>query len=262
VVFADGVSRTYSGEDAHRVGYNTAYLASLFASAPRPIGRDVLEIGCSDGLVCDMMLHLGARRVTGIDVMETAGCGYRGESIEYLAMDATRLSFRDASFDLAYSIATFEHLPRPQETLEEMVRVLRVGGIGYVQAGPLYYSPFGHHMFGYFGNEPWLHLRLSKEVIRCLAIERGIGGRIADDFGLTIEEYLDQMLSPDHINGLALAQYGLAAFRRRTDIEVLKFDVSQEGAELLTPAMLRDIGQVPRESLTQHGFEILFRRIE
>jgi SAM-dependent methyltransferase/glycosyltransferase involved in cell wall biosynthesis len=262
VVFADGVSRAYSGEDAHRVGYNTAYLASLFASTPRPSGRDVLEIGCSDGLVCDMMLHLGARRVTGIDVMETAGCGYRGESIEYLAMDATRLSFRDASFDLAYSIATFEHLPRPRKTLEEMVRVLRVGGVGYVQAGPLYYSPFGHHMFAYFGDEPWIHLRLSKEAIRCLAIERGIGGRIADDFGLTIDEYLDQMLSPDHINGLALAQYGLDAFRRRTDIEVLKFNVSQEGADLLTPALLRAIGQVPRESLTQHGFEMLFRRLE
>ena len=32
--------------------------------------------------------------------------------------------------------------------------VLKVGGYGYVQMGPLYHSPFGHHMFAYFQDYP------------------------------------------------------------------------------------------------------------
>jgi ubiquinone/menaquinone biosynthesis C-methylase UbiE len=261
VVFPDGAQRTYTGEDAHRLGYNKAYLASIFSMVPVPVGKDVLEIGCSDGLVCDMMSHLGARRVTGIDVMETTGCAYRGESIEYHSMEATHLKFPDAAFDLAYSIATFEHLPHPRKTLEEMVRVLRVGGVGYVQAGPLFHSPFGHHMFAYFGDQPWIHLRRSKKQIRGYAEKRGIDRQVAEDLGLTIEQYLDQMLSTDHINGLALAEYGLDRFRQRQDVEILKFNVSREGEDLLNPEILREISGVRTECLTEHGFEILFRRL-
>jgi SAM-dependent methyltransferase len=260
VVFPDGECRTYLGEDTHRLGYNKAYLASLFSSVPVPAGQDVLEVGCSDGLVCDMMAHLGARSVTGVDVMQTTGCAYPGERIRYQSMDATCLTFPDGSFDLVYSIATFEHLPRPTQTLEEIVRVLRLGGIGYVQAGPLFFSPFGHHMFAYFGDQPWIHLRRSKKRILGYALKRGIDQRVAEDFGLTMIEYLDQMLSNDHINGLALSEYGLDAFRRRPDVEILKFNVSLEGEDLLTPQIEAEIGGIPPERLTQHGFEILFRR--
>jgi GT2 family glycosyltransferase/SAM-dependent methyltransferase len=260
VVFPDGQCRTYLGEDAHRLGYNKAYLASLFSSVPVPAGQDVLEVGCSDGLVCDMMSHLGARSVTGVDVMQTTGCAYPGDRIRYQSMDATRLMFRDGSFDLVYSIATFEHLPHPTQTLEEIVRVLRPGGIGYVQAGPLYFSPFGHHMFAYFGDQPWIHLRRSKKRILGYAAKRGIDERVAEDFGLTMIEYLDQMLSSDHINGLSLSEYGLDVFRRRPDVEILKFNVSREGEDLLTPQIEAEIGGILPERLTQHGFEILFRR--
>jgi hypothetical protein len=152
-------------------------------------------------------------------------------------------------------------LPRPAATIEEMLRVLRVGGVGYVQAGPLYYSPFGHHMFGYFGNEPWIHLRLSRKQLHRLAEDRGIDKQVLQDFDVTFDEYLDQILSADHINGLMLNEYGLDAFRNRPDVEVLKFKVSREGDELLTPDILRDVRNVVPERLTEHGFEIVFRRL-
>ena len=196
VVFPDGECRTYVGEDAHRLGYNKAYLASLLSNVPVPTGQDVLEVGCSDGLVCDMMSHLGARRVTGIDVMETTGCAYRSEKIAYQSMDATRLMFPDASFDLVYSIATFEHLPHPMQTLAEIARVLRPGGVGYVQAGPLYFSPFGHHMFAYFADQPWVHLRRSRKRIRGYAVKRGIEKSVFEDLGLTIDEYWTRCFRP------------------------------------------------------------------
>jgi hypothetical protein len=68
------------------------------------------------------------------------------------------------------------------------------------------------------------------------------------------------MLSSDHINGLSLSEYGLDVFRRRPDVEILKFNVSREGEDLLTPQIEAEIGGILPERLTQHGFEILFRR--
>jgi SAM-dependent methyltransferase len=214
-------------------------------------------------MVCDMMARLGARRVTGIDIMQTTGCNYPDERIDYRVMDATRLECSDRSFDLVYSIATFEHLPQPQATLGEMRRALRVGGFGYVQAGPLFYSPFGHHMFAYFGDQPWIHLRWSKAQIAEHASKAGIAKRIQEDLGLSTKEYLGQMLSKDHINGLKLLDYGLDAFCSRSDVRVVKYHVSKEGEDLLTDALRAEIRikGIRADRLTEHGFELLFQRI-
>src|SRR5262249_2432074 len=45
-----------------------------------------------------------------------------------LQMDASRMDFPDASFDLVYSFNVFEHLPDPAVVLEEKIRVTRPGG--------------------------------------------------------------------------------------------------------------------------------------
>lgn len=98
VLHANGGKRLYSGESLHRLVYNKAYLASMFQVIPQPVGKKVLEVGCSDGLVCDIFSLSGAEKVTGIDVMKTTGCRFPGKNIEYQAMDAAQLSFEDKIF--------------------------------------------------------------------------------------------------------------------------------------------------------------------
>lgn len=260
IVYAPGEARTYAGEHLQRLLYNTAYLANLFASVPQAPGRTILELGCSDGMICDLLARLGAREVFGIDVLESVGCAYPGDGIHYRVMDGTALEFPDLFFDLAISVATLEHVPDPARILRELKRVLKVGGYGYVQAGPLYYSPFGHHMFDYFGDYPWIHLRLNRQAIVAHAERRGIDARITADLAISCEEYVEGMLNPDHLNGLCLEDYGLDDFMAAPDIAVRRFKVSCEGRELLNREILSQLGGFNRKQLIEHGFELVFQR--
>lgn len=260
IITAPGVSRTYIGENLHRLIYNKSYLSSMFQCVPSPAGKDVLEIGCSDGLVCDILSACGARRVRGIDVMKTTGRGFRSDNIEYLVMDGARTDFADESFDIVYSIATMEHVPDPAAVLAEILRVTRRGGYAYIQAGPLYHSPFGHHMFAYFANYPWIHLLNSTDEIIDLAKHDGVASRIERDLACPAEDYIRGMLTREHVNGLFLEEYGLEKFKARPDVEVLKFNVSYEGEDKITPAVLNALAPLERSHLTEHGFELAFRR--
>lgn len=262
IVHANGARRSYLGENLHRLIYNKAYLCSMFEVVPDPLGSTVLEVGCSDGLVCDIFALLGAKKVVGIDVMQTVGCSFPHPAIEYRTMEAGRLDFPDRSFDIVYSIATLEHVPNPAAVLDEIVRVLKIGGYAYVQAGPLYHSPFGHHMFAYYGDYPWIHLRKSKEEIVAYSREKCIAGAVQRDYGISIEKYIDEMLSFDHVNGLFLNEFGLEDIRKRHDVRILKFNRSYEGQEILTAEIKRELRRFDEAQLTEHGFEIAFQRLQ
>jgi SAM-dependent methyltransferase len=259
IAIFDGGARSYKGEDIHRIVYNKSYLSSMFSVVPATRGKRVLEVGCSDGLVCNMILATQPSRIVGIDVLATVGCNYPDPAIEYLNMDAERMSFEADTFDLTYSIATLEHCQEPLRVIEEMLRVTRPGGYCYVQAGPLYYSPYGHHMFGYFDEFPWLHLRLSKDQIVQYARRTRADVQIRENLGRPAEDYIDSMLRREHINGKRFAEYRLDEFAKRRDIEVLKYTRSYEGESLLTPGILAEVKNVAREDLIAHGFELAFR---
>lgn len=257
-----GQRRVYQGENLHRLVYNKAYLSSMFQSVGLPTKKTVLEVGCSDGLVCDIVRLCGAETVVGIDVMRTVGCKYQDQRIHHSITDGAHLGFRDESFDLSYSIATFEHVPDPYSVLKEMLRVTKVGGYCYVQAGPLYHSPFGHHMFAYFQDYPWAHLRKDRQQLNVYLSETRLEKAIERDHGMSGEEYIDSMLTQDHLNGLLLADYGLDEFKRRDDVKVLKFNISHEGGDMLTQQILVEVPGFDPENLVEHGFEIAFQRLK
>ena len=261
VINDDGLFSTYTGEDVHRVTYNKSYLISMMDVVPFSNEDRVLEIGCSDGLVCNMLKNLGMSEVVGIDLMETVGVAYPGRKISYEKMDAESIVYPDESFNLILSIATLEHIANPAKVFDEAVRVTKVGGYGYLQAGPLYCSPFGHHMFSYFQDYPWIHLRLSRDEILTYMKDQGIDKAIREDYGLDAKIYLNQMLNRSHLNGLLLEDYKLSKFRSRKDIKILKYNVSYEGKELLNKEILSEIPGADKKLLTEHGFEIVFKRL-
>jgi hypothetical protein len=100
VMFPNGQIRFYAGEDIHRIQYNKAYLNSMFRFVPQLKGKKILEVGCSDGLGCDLLLSEAPAGIVGIDVMETVGCNYPDPRIIYAKMDAAKLLFEDHTFDL------------------------------------------------------------------------------------------------------------------------------------------------------------------
>ena len=75
------------------------------------------------------------------------------------------------------------------------------------------------------------------------------------------EQYIDGMLDRDHVNGFLLEDYHLKEFSHRRDIEILKFNVSYEGRELITPEIIAEIPRLNPERLIEHGLEVAFRRL-
>ena len=259
IIFPNGKKRLYKGEDIRRIQYNKAYLNSMFRFLPKLTSKKLLEIGCSDGFACDLLLSENPEKIIGIDTLEIVGCNYQDSKIEYIKMDASQLLFENHSFDLCFSIATLEHCKDPFSVLQEMKRVTKKGGYCYVQAGPLYFSPFGHHMFGYFDDYPWIHLRMSKEQIIAYARQHNVDEKILKNLGIDAENYVFGMLNVDHINGKKFDDYQLEKFMSLPDIEVLNFSRSYEGKNLLSSKIKDELKHINEDDLISHGFELVFR---
>jgi putative sugar O-methyltransferase len=262
LLFANGEERVYEGDDdMNRICYNRAYMDTMFRFAPPLKGKRALEIGCSDGLACDMLLSDAPERIEGIDILDKIGERFPDPRIGYHNMLAEKLDFPDDHFDLVFSIAVMEHIKKPRLVLEEILRVTKPGGTIYVQAGPLYFSPFGPHMFGHFDDIPWIHLRHTSEEIVQIAEQRGLADRIeTDEAG--IAGYIKGMMSYDHVNHLRLPEYELAEFVRDHDLDVLYFNKSTEGNNLLTPELEAELAAkgYDKDTILTHGFEMVLRK--
>lgn len=81
----------------------------------------VLDIGSGGGYLQDMV-----RNYTGLDISPTAARFYHKR---FVVGSATAMPFQDDSFDGAWSIAVFEHIPNPEQALYETRRVLRDNGV-------------------------------------------------------------------------------------------------------------------------------------
>ena len=66
--------------------------------------------------------------------------------------DGMNLPFRDDSVDLCYSSNVLEHVPRPWDMADEMLRVTRPGGIAFISY-TVWYGPWGGHE-----TAPWHYL--------------------------------------------------------------------------------------------------------
>jgi SAM-dependent methyltransferase len=113
----------------------TADPSGFFAHLDLVPGIAVLQVGAGTGdfdrLIADLVRPGG--HVVGIDYSQTmvdeanARSAGLGLPIEFQQADALDLPFADASFDRCLATQVFQHLPRPERALAEMVRVARHG---------------------------------------------------------------------------------------------------------------------------------------
>jgi SAM-dependent methyltransferase len=101
-------------------------------------GWRVIEIGCGPrGALALLSKRVGATgRVVGVErSAEQVGRARRHaadnglENVEVVEADGRATGLRDGSFDLATARLVFANVPRPEEILAEMVRLVRPGGI-------------------------------------------------------------------------------------------------------------------------------------
>lgn len=93
-------------------------------------GRWVLEVGCGERQ-CEKFLTDRGFVYVGIDV------DHRGMGPNLFA-DAHNLPFRDDAFDIAFSMAVYQHLANPLQAAQEAFRVIKPGGLYLATAAFVY----------------------------------------------------------------------------------------------------------------------------
>ena len=149
----------------------------LIQAHPFPAGAKVLDVGCGQGVALEVF------KAAGLDPLgitlgpDVEVCRSRGFAVE--AMDLSFLDFDEGRFDLVWCRHALEHSVFPFFTLAEMHRVLKPGGVLYVEV-PAPDTACGHQTnpnhYSVLGKAMWLSLfeRFRFQVNRRCRIQTGI----------------------------------------------------------------------------------------
>jgi len=102
-------------------------------------GKRVLEIGCGRGVGIEIFLALGAAHVTGFDLdpkmiaLAEKRIAKYGDRARVFVGDAEAIDAPDSNFDAVVDYGIIHHIPNWQQTLKEIARVLRPGGVFYFE---------------------------------------------------------------------------------------------------------------------------------
>ena len=108
-----------------------------------PMNDMVLDVGCGDGIVADLILERRESMkppVVGFDISAKSLNLAKERNVysDLVRGDASHLPFREGVFSDIYSVSVLEHIPSYSEVITEINRVLRDGGfvsISTVDAG-------------------------------------------------------------------------------------------------------------------------------
>ena len=169
----DGV-KTYAMWQYEKGADTIAFYTKQYTTDEMFLDKDVLDIGCGAGGKTMYYASLGARSVTGIDVVEhyeaesralAESLGY-ADKFTFVCGDAAHTSFDDCSFDTIIMNDAMEHVDDPEAVLKECRRILKPGGRLFVNFPP-YNHPYGAHLSDLI-SIPWVHVLFSdKTLIKC-----------------------------------------------------------------------------------------------
>jgi methionine biosynthesis protein MetW len=108
------------------------YLQRLIAERV-PRGARVLDLGCGDGALLDMLQRERGCSGYGVEIADgnVLQCIRRGVDVIQLNLDEGLAMFDDASFDVVLQIDTLQHLRNAEVMLRETARVGRIGIVAF-----------------------------------------------------------------------------------------------------------------------------------
>ncbi len=110
---------------------------SILARIGLTKGMNVLDLACGPGLVsCELAKAAGPGQVTGVDISADLIADARKnqkqagiENITFQQGNVYELDLPENAFDFVYARFLFQHLERPLDALENVLRVLKPSGI-------------------------------------------------------------------------------------------------------------------------------------
>jgi SAM-dependent methyltransferase len=139
----------------------TAQMAPLVA-AMLPVGASVLDVGCGQGPALDWFQQHGHYPI-GIttNTADLRACEANGHEVHPVDMHKLPDSFERYPFDCIWARHVLEHSVIPFFVLHEFARVLKPGGILYVEV-PMPDTPCNHvanlNHYSVLGKDAWLCL--------------------------------------------------------------------------------------------------------
>jgi ubiquinone/menaquinone biosynthesis C-methylase UbiE len=154
---------------------------TFLKNAPQLRGR-ILDIGAGDGITdLSLFLRFKPQEMVLIDIVDYAAKLTETARLDDLPLErlpdgftfvqgsCEAIPYPDQSFDLVLSWGSVEHIKGGyRKALDEVWRVLKPGGLFFVNPG-LIYSTFGSHL-GEFSDEPHLHLKISEQALHDLVM--------------------------------------------------------------------------------------------
>lgn len=139
-----------------------------------------LDVGCGRGDIDLALVASGATDVTGVDPIrrnidaaniaaEQAGMETRAR---FICADIHAFT-PHAPFDVVMSHEALEHIGEPGRFIARLRELVVPGGIIYLAFGPLFHSPFGDHLDGFFRLPiPWRGVLFNERALMRLREER------------------------------------------------------------------------------------------
>ncbi len=132
-----------------------------------------LDMGCGTGELTIALSRLGINHITGVDFLprnieRARACARQlgvGQNVQFLCQDLH--TWRPESrYDVLLSFNAFEHIDDPRAFLERMTDFTTPAGVAVIAFGPLFHSPFGDHMWGFFRLQiPWRGVLFSEKAV-------------------------------------------------------------------------------------------------
>lgn len=132
-------------------------------------GKNVVDFACGGGGKSVYFAHEGAQRVVGLDMNEEfireAGDFAKQHGVEekcaFVVSDVRKTNLPDNEFDGVILNDAIDHIPHPERALREAHRILKPGGLIFINFESYYYF-WGHHLWDAI-RIPWLHLFTSEK---------------------------------------------------------------------------------------------------
>lgn len=154
---------------------------SFLANSPLLHGR-ILDVGAGEGITdLGLFLRYHPQELVAMDIVDylrelprvarenDLPLACLPEGFTFVQGSCENIPYEDDSFDVVISWGSVEHIAGGyRKALDEVWRVLKPGGLFFINPG-LYYSSHGSHL-NEFSEEPHLHLKISEEKLHELVM--------------------------------------------------------------------------------------------